>query len=110
MPVGGRSTQETQRRVLNRRYARGDNAKAQCPVCGLGSSSTPPCSRTGAVCGFARIVGTRATRKRPSCPLPMRSILDHPAPLVDDVPDNTVELTDQEGFASTFGAAGAKAP
>ena len=35
MALGGRSTQETQRRVFNRQFARGTKAKAQCPVCGL---------------------------------------------------------------------------
>ena len=109
MPVGGRSTQETQRRVLNRRYARGDNAKAQCPVCGLVHLYT------------ALLQDWRGVWVCPDCWDPRdpqetilsvadAEILDHPAPLVDDVPDNSGDLTDEEGFASTFGASGAGPP
>lgn len=101
--------QPTGKRVLNRQYARGSRAKAQCPVCGL-------------VQPYLELrQDWRGVWVCPDCWDPKdpqeeilsvadAETLDHPQPLVDDVPDNSGELTEEPGFASTFGASGARSP
>ena len=107
--MAGRGTQATERRVLKRAFASGRRAKAQCPICGT-------------VHPYQTLVQDwRGVWVCPDCWDPRdpqetilsvadAEILDHPAPLLDQPPDNSVELTDEDGFASTFGAAGARTP
>ena len=107
--MAGRGIQATERRVLKRQFATGAKAKAQCPVCGL----------VGMYADLRE--DWRGVYVCPDCwdPRdPQETILSvsdaeqlaHPAPLLDDVPDNTVELTEEDGFATTFGGSGAGPP
>ena len=109
MGIGGRSTQETQRRVLNRQFASGRRAKAQCPVCGLVGLYTELRQDWRGVWVCQDCWDPRDPQET-ILSVSDAQILDHPAPLVDDVPDNSVVLTDEDGFATTFGADGAKVP
>ena len=105
--MAGRGIQSTQRRVLKRPFATGKHAKAQCTICGLVDKYLNLRQDWRGVWVCQDCWDPRHPQET-ILSVADAEILHHPAPLLDQPPDNRVELTDEEGFASTFGAAGAK--
>ena len=91
--------QETTHRTSRRRYASGKHAKAQCPVCGLVHRYVELRQDWRGVWVCRDCWDPKHPQERILSVADAES-LDHPQPLLDEEPDNVVELTDEEGFAS----------
>ena len=107
--MAGRGIQSTNRRVLRRAFASGRRAKAQCPVCGLVQKYADLRQDWRGVWVCSDCWDPRDPQET-ILSVADAEILDHPAPLLDQPPDNSGDLTDEPGFASTFGAGGARTP
>ena len=104
-----RGAQSTGRRVYNRRYARGTRTKAQCPICGLVVLYPELRQDWRGVWVCPDCWDPRDPQETPLS-VADAQILDHPQTLRDEPPDNRVDLTDEPGFETTFGAGGAPGP
>ena len=96
----------TARKVINKRFADGDGAKAQCPKCGNVVKYKVLTKDWRGVWLCPDCWDPKDPQETPVSAMDA-VVLHHPAPLLDSPPDNTNDLTAEDGFSSTFGATGA---